>query len=390
MDILTYISKTVTNKYRDPASRTSTFTMGGYFIYLPITEDSSKFQKLKEGVLDNCFMSQGQKSYNFSLFSKMQSIYWGLKKFVKIWRWKHAKSASIDLDLYMNSLKSFPSFQKAKILHHSMIYEFRLTDILNIWKKALTQSITFSPQPTMPRNPYLNMAFSKGHLFHFYMCMKDNANFSIPIVIQKFINVSMNIRLFRVHAYPDLMDEAINNHIDSSSHDVLFLDCVNMLGYHKRKIRNRRLSMDLSDVKKKEVVKELKPMLKLHLLATLSCNPAIRHLNKELVIDDLRDFFKKNPTFGRRIVSVSRRTVEYAPPLFVFGSNYASDPISHPEPDDDNEVYDDSEIDEFENDFEQQAHDDPASAVAVGLHPSDINTAVDDEMLTDDELDVDL
>jgi len=38
--------------------------------------------------------------------------------------------------------------------------------------------------------------------------------------------------------------------------------------------------MDLSDVKKKEVVKELKPMLKLHLLATLSCNPAIRHLNK--------------------------------------------------------------------------------------------------------------
>jgi hypothetical protein len=349
--------------------------MGGYFIYLPITEDSSKFQKLKEGVLDNCFMSQGQKSYNFSLFSKMQSIYWGLKKFVKIWRWKHAKSASIDLDLYMNSLKSFPSFQKAKILHHGMIYEFRLTDILNIWKKSLTQSITFSPQPTMPRNPYLNMAFSKGHLFHFYMCMKDNANFSIPIVIQKFINVSMNIRLFRVNAYPDLMDEAINNHIDSSSHDVLFLDCVNMLGYHKRKIRNRRLSMDLSDVKKKEVVKELKPMLKLHLLATLSCNPAIRHLNKELVIDDLRDFFKKNPTFGRRIVSVSRRTVEYAPPLFVFGSAQS---IA-----DEDEVLNDSEIDDDDYDFEQEAHQDPASAIAVGIHPSD--QVVHEEILTDSD-----
>jgi hypothetical protein len=70
--------------------------------------------------------------------------------------------------------------------------------------------------------------------------------------------------------------------------------------------------------------------------------------------------------------------------------NYASDPISPPEPDDDNEVYDDSEIDEFEEDFEQQAHDDPASAVAVGLHSSDINTALDNAMLTDDELDVDL
>ena len=93
MDILTYISKTVTNKYRDPDSRTSTFTMGGYFIYLPISEDSNKFQKLKQCVFDNCFMNQGQKSYNFSLFSKMQSVYWGLKKFVRLWLWKRAKPA---------------------------------------------------------------------------------------------------------------------------------------------------------------------------------------------------------------------------------------------------------------------------------------------------------
>jgi hypothetical protein len=46
-------------------------------------------------------------------------------------------------------------------------------------------------------------------------------------------------------------------------------------------------------------------------------------------------------------------------------------------------LYDDLEIDEFENDFEQQAHDDPDSAVAVGLHPSYINTALDDELDVD-------
>ena len=84
--------------------------------------------------------------------------------------------------------------------------------------------------------------------------MKDNANFSIPIVIQKFINVSkMSILDCSVcMRITDLIDEAIANHIESSSHDdTLFLDCVNMLAYHKRKIRNRRLSMDLSDSKKK-------------------------------------------------------------------------------------------------------------------------------------------
>jgi hypothetical protein len=375
MDILTYISKTVTNKYRDPASRTSTFTMGGYFIYLPISEDSNKFQKLKQGVFDNCFMNQGQKSYNFSLFSKMQSVYWGLKKFVRLWLWKRAKPASVDIDLYMNSLKSFPDSQKTKILHHGMIYEFRLTDISNIWKKSLTQSITFSPQPTMPRNPYLNIPFDKGHLFHFYMCMKDNAKFSIPIVIQKFINAKMSIRLFRLQAYTDLIDEAIANHIESSSDDTLFLDCVNMLAYHKRKIRNRKLSMDLSDIKKKQVVQGLKPMLKLHLLGTLSCNPAIKYLNKELVIEKLRDFFKKNPIFGRRIVSVSRRTVELAPPLFTFGS--AQSIV------DENEVLNDSEIDDEDYDFEQEAHQDPASAIAVGIHPSD--QVVHEEILTDSD-----
>lgn len=377
MDILTYISNTVTNKYKDPDSRTSTFTMGGYFIYLPLSEDSNKFQKLEQGVLNNSFMDQGQKIYNFSLFSKTQSVYWGLKKFVKIWRWKRAKSASVDIDLYMNSLKSFPDSQKTKVLHHGMIYEFRLTDILNIWKRALTQSITFSPRPTIPRNPYLNMPFDKGQLFHFYMCMKDNAHFSIPVIIQKFINTSMNLRVFRLEAYTDLVDESVYNHMESSSFDTLFMDCANMISYHKRKLRGRRLSMDLPDKTKKDVVKKLKSSLKMHLLGTLSCNPVIRCLNKEFVVENLKKIFKGNPIFGRRIVSISRRSVELAPPLFIFGEH-------HPHIEGDDDILDDSEIDDYEEDFEELVQQDPASAVAVGIHP--VETTHDDDYDNDEDL----
>ena len=377
MDILKYISNTVTNKYRDPASRTSTFTFGGYFVYLPLTEDSNKFEKLKEGVLDNSFMNEGQKTYNFSLFSKMQAVYWGLKKFVKIWRWNRSKPASVDIDLYMNALKTFPDSQKAKILHHGMIYEFRLTDIANIWIKSLTQSVTFSPQPVMPKNPYLNMSFNKGHLFHFYMCMKDNAKFSIPVIIQKFINCSMDLKLFRVEAYTDLVHEAIDNHISSSPFDILFLDCVNMLACHKRKLRGRRLSLDLIDSKKRDVVKQLKPILKLHLYATMSCNPAIRAINKHTVIDRLEKFFTNKPTFGRRIVRVTRRSVELSPPLFVFRAGSTNS-------DDNNEVLDDSEIDDVETDLEEELQEDPASGAAVGFS-NEVRSTINEEFMDEEE-----
>ena len=50
---------------------------------------------------------------------------------------------------------------------------------------------------------------------------------------------------------------------------------------------------------------------------------------------------------------------------------------------DENEVLDDSEIDDEDYDFEQEAHQDPASAIAVGIHPSD--QVVHEEILTDSD-----
>ncbi len=208
------------------------------------------------------------------------------------------------------------------------------------------------------------------------MCMKDNAKFSIPNIIQKFINCSMDLTLFRVKAYPDLIDEAIENHISSSPFDVLFLDCVNMLACHKRKLRRRRLSLDLSDSKKKDVVKQLKPILKLHLYSTMSCNPAVRSINKTIVIEKLEKFFTDKPTFGRRIVRVTRRTVELSPPLFVFRAGSSNS--------DDNEVLDDSEIDDVATDLEEQLEEDPSSGAAVGFS-NEVRRTINDEFMDDEE-----
>ena len=379
MDILKYISNTVTNKNRDPVCRTSTFTFDGYFVFLPLSNETNKFERLKSGVLENCFMNQGQKNFNFSLFRQTQATYWGLKKFARVWKWKRAKMSSVDSDLYMNSLENFPDHQKTKILHHGTIYDFRLTDIINIWSKSLSQSSTFSPQPAIPKNPYVNMAFDKGHLFHFYMCMKDNARFSIPVIIEKFIKCDMDIKKFRIEAYPDLVDSAIKNHIETSSDDTLFLDCVNMVATLRKKLRGRRISLELDNHKKKEVVDKLKPFLKMHLFATLSCNPAVKYINKELVVDKLKIFFDKNPTVGRRILRVHRRTIEYAPPLFRYSNSGNGNSSSST-----NEVLDDSEIDDVPDDdlmdTDEAAAADPSSASAIGLSRDSLS---DDEYLSD-------
>jgi len=349
MEILSYIASHIVDDV--DVKNEHFFPYGeGYFSFLPsFSEKVSKFEKFKKMVLENGFLDNGQKAFYTTLFGKIQKVFWGFNKLVRHWKISRAKKSSIESDLYLNSLNNFPENQKTVIYQCNTLYEFRLTDIINIWNISLSRSINFSPTPSIPKNPFLNIAFDEGHLFHFYMCIRDNAKFAIPSLIEKFIKTNMNIILFRFQHYADLIQPMINNYIENTSTCILHLDIVNMLSFHKKQLRNRNISQNLSTTGEQLVITFLKPILKLHLISIYSCNPLHRKRYGDDAIQRLKNVFKTHPTLGRKIVSIRQRNA----PIFIFAAGESDEDYMAAATDDefDDEIDDisEEEINELSN-----------------------------------------
>jgi hypothetical protein len=344
MKILSYIAKNVID---DENSKNLHFFPYGYgnYIFLPMeSEIITKFEKLNMMVIENGFLDAGQKAFYISVFGKIQKVYWGLKKFINLWKIRRGKIYSMETDLYLNSLRNFPDEQKTKIYQCGTMYEFRLTDIMKIWHHSLSLSVNFCPTPRVPKNPYLNIAFNKGHMFHFYMCIRDNAKFAVPLLIEKFIKMEMNIVQFKIEYYTDLMEPMIHNYIDNTGENILFFDIVNMISSYKKELRKRNISSGISSKDKINIINTLKPVLKIHLISIYSCNPIKRSSHKNKTINKLRKIFKNSPTFGRKIVTIPPRNSS----VFIFS------PGSDSEVETDIESDIDSEIDNINNVEEQE------------------------------------
>jgi hypothetical protein len=246
---------------------------------------------------------------------KIQKTKLAMIKFQNMWRRSTAKSSSLDTDLYMNNLNNYPPNQKITLLQKNTLYNFRLSDILTIWNNALCYSITFSPFPKYPKNPYTNINFDKGHLTNVYFKLKKS-NFFIPILINIFWKCSFNLDDFREEAFPILKEKAIYNYMQESSNNTLFYDIINMTESLSKFINNRMVSEDLSNNKKNKFISEMKPFLKMFLLSEHSSNPLKKRKWRRKVILDLKIFFRSNPLAGRRVVIPA----SYSSPSFVFPS----------------------------------------------------------------------
>jgi hypothetical protein len=346
MEILSYIATHVTD---DENSKNPHFFPYGPGIFIFISADSekiNKFQKLRGMVIDNGFLDEGQKAFYMTTFRKIQNVFWCLKKVIRHWRINRAKKYSVDTDLCMNSFRNFPKEQKTIIYQYGRIYEFRLTDIIRIWTTALSHSINFAPIPRIPKNPYLNIEFNKAHLFHFYMCIRDNAKFAIPSLIEKFIKNNMDIAKFRFNNYENLIEPMIDNYVENTSRSILFFDIISMLSSYKKQLRKRNLSQNISDKNKKMAVEIFKPILKLHLTSIYSCNPLKRTTFEIETILKLKDVFLEYPTIGRKIVTIRQKNA----PIFIFAED--EDYVAAATDDEiDDEIDDIIEEEEYERDY---------------------------------------
>jgi hypothetical protein len=256
-------------------------------------------------IYNNYFLSKEKKKTILDFYNRSKRIYNIFRKLAIIWRWKKYKKINIDFDLFLNKLSTFKSCQKIDIIQRKSIYTFRLTDLLNIWEKSLTNSEGTTPHPKNPMNPYTNIKFSIADLTNIYLSTL-NANLTPPIIISIYWKCFFNIRKFRFEAYPYLKDVAIQNHIKNSDPDLLYFDILEMIAHFKRELNGQNISYYPNILFKNLIVKRLKPILNEFLLGTESSNYVKKIYYYKQCRKNIKKFFNLNPSFGRRIVNVNR------------------------------------------------------------------------------------
>ena len=289
MGLITYILRAYIEESKYPI-----FNVCPMYFFTDIPD---KFENLNSFVVENDFFTEKQKKVYMELFAIAQKHYFSFSKLARIWKTKKISYYNNDVDLCLKPLDSFPESQKITLIHFEKKYVFRLTDLMNIWVRALTKNDGFTPSPRYPFNPYINRPFRKHHLYNIYLKLMDS-HFIIPNLIQSFFKLNMNLTKFELQNYPILKDYAIDNYIKESDTSTLFLDVIHMVETFKIELQYAYIDTRLPDDTAKEVVVIMKPYLRDFFIGLMSCNSLKKELSRSAALNGLRCFFQRFPLFG--------------------------------------------------------------------------------------------
>jgi len=200
----------------------------------------------------------------------------------------------IDTDLYFNKLDIFPSYQTITLNCDKTLYNFRLSDLINMWLKALKNTDNLFVKPLYLKNPYTNLEFEKYNLYNIFIAIQFSP-YHTPYLIHSFIKNYCSLNAFTVHSYPTLKDNAIHTYVDNAHSYELMESINNMMHEFKREVDYIYFPDNISYSRKKRVIKNLKPILRNYLYGSYGCNPLKKREAYDEAKVSIKDFFNINP-----------------------------------------------------------------------------------------------
>jgi len=252
--------------------------------------------------LDGGFMTPKIRSELINHFCKFKQTYWAFSKLARIWKMRHTP-VRIQTDLYMNELDTnHPStFQ---LVNTSGIYLFSLQNLTRIIVDAITHQSGMFLEPLPIKNPYTNNVLTKSDLFNIYFTAQTQ-HMKIHEFFEKFFKCEFNIYEFRRKHETELRDFAIEQYAKTASISELMQDVSDMLMLHKMTNRIRIAP----GFPQSELVKTMRPFLKLYLQERYSFSSMTRKYAGKQVGMELKQFAEKNPNYGMRM------PMQFVPPL---------------------------------------------------------------------------
>jgi len=221
---------------------------------------------------------------------KAQKAYFAFIKMAQIYRYKKKPKVTIDLKYDEIEIKNKNTM---KIHHEGQLYYFALSDLKKIIIQSLSNCVNYFAEPLYVKNPYNNVALTKGLLFNIYTKM-----ISYNMVLELFTGYykcEFDITIFKLN-YENLIKEVfINRSVLIKRDEELFYPCRRMLG----DLCPNRDRVD-TRIEKKEFVKILRPYYYLYVVQKFHTN-GLEKTNRSynLLIKKIDELYSYNPKFGR-------------------------------------------------------------------------------------------
>lgn len=268
------------------------YSMFYQHIYNPHVNDESKY-KLLDHCLNNTFITEDVKDYFLYLFCKFQKIYFGFSRLALVYRLRKAKK-EICYDMCLNELD-----QKSKnvltILIDEHQYLYLLSDIVNIFKSALTNMNFMICTPIAIKNPYTNKEFSFSILYNFYFFLKSRL-ISVPFLIEEFYRSNFNLHTFTMLHDNYLQDLALTKYVENTPFIYLNDGMCSMLNDYN--FVNQDVSIHPLFPEKELFNIMKKPYLLLYYKSKYSRTHEINMYYGRILKIILNEFFIHNPRFG--------------------------------------------------------------------------------------------
>ena len=272
-----------------------------YHIYLLPYDDNkssykNKFEVLNDIILDNKQLSLCESEYFFNKFYETQRAYCAFRRLTHYYKHKYGKRFEIDADLCFNAFSQLSPKITISLLENNIIYKFRISDLINIINKSLTNAPLFFAEPIEIKNPYTNLPFTQCNLYNIYFKIRD-LNYVMPILFQQYFSSNFDLIRFKNHNECFVREKAIENFIRDASIDEKYQYILRMFYLHYRSIY---FKIDPYFPRSK-IVNVFKNYLHLFLLEEYSLNPHVRETNRVQLEYNLTLFSQLNPEFGKRI-----------------------------------------------------------------------------------------
>jgi len=282
-----------------------------YNIYfLPYNKKHNNINNTKFSIFDivifhNDEIASDEKAFFLSQFCLAQKTYSAFRKLATIYKYKHATRFELDMDLCFNKFSNLSQNILITLFEKNIIYKFRISDLINIINKCLSNAPYFFSEPLDIRNPYTNLPFSSANLYNIYFTLKTT-NYIMPILFHQYFVSNFDLVKFKTENECIIRDKSINQFIKNESIDECYEYIMKMFYVYHTYIYFTLHSQ----FPKKKVVTTFKKYLKLFLLREYSLNPMIREkCNIELEYK-LALFSQLNPEYGKKLWLKKRRNNE--------------------------------------------------------------------------------
>lgn len=294
MNVITILLKFLNEKYYNNDISLSLLLLN----FDGLSIDKTDLDIFNNFILNNGLLHQVVREKATQMFSIVQKFKHGIIRLQHCYRSKKCKTYDVDTDLNLTPMSTYKDEDKITLIENKTKYTFTIVDLIKIINNALTSSEYMSANVHHPRNPYTNNEFSPHNMYNIMLKLQTHKSYiTLKSHIISYFQQNLDLKKYYEHNRTFLKKIAVEHYIETEDTNSLFQYVCEMFEDYPD---HTHIVIDVGLRNKDFIINKVKPMLYYYLLLQQFSHTdelTLKYQNKFL--DMLKDFTKKNQTFGR-------------------------------------------------------------------------------------------